>query len=271
MKKFKKYLAITTLAGILSCATYNTDTVNDNVDLDNLGLSDYYFLKNFPSKDYLNLFDKKKLKENLLERLTKKEHTYRNNEEKTFCEEWKGENFKIYNESCEQIKECDVLQLLKIYTILNSFENEEFCDKIGKLVDDDLKDKNHEHGGLVQLEKNKLEFKNYPSMLGDGPLCNKSYRPSEEYFEDASKGCFGQYHFHAVEEDSTKSSGPSGTWDYLTGDISWYCDRWAHDKGYVIFIITKLKGKNFNVDICLRDYMEEMSGKIIDLGNYSYK
>lgn len=233
---------------------------------DNLGvfidfnMSDLYFLRKLSRENYSNLIDKEKLEKDLLERLGSKDHTYRKHKDYM-------KRYGIPDESNEQIKKCNVVQLLKLYIALHSFENKEFCNQMGRLIKEDLKDNHHEHGGLVKLRDLKLIFKNYPSIA----YGNEFYLPPDEYEREANKkGCFANYHFHATTEDDTIYSGPSGYWNYYGGDIFTFVMEWTFDEGFGEFVITKLKGNNFNVDFCLKDYTEENPGIVIDLGNYSY-
>ena len=53
-------------------------------------------------------------------------------------------------------------------------------------------------------------------------------------------------------------------------DLNAFMVEWMIDKGDIEFVITKLKGNNFNVDVCLKDYTEKNPGIVIDMGNYSY-
>lgn len=294
MNKFKKYLIAATLVGALGYCTYERKnafyviknpssiffSLEKGIDIDlqrklmnngygvsDIGLmftfnmSDLYFLRKLSKEDYSSLINKEELEKSLLERLGSKDHTYRKHDS------W-AKKYGIPDESYDQIKKCNIVQLLKLYTALNSFEDEEFCNQMGKLIRMDIKDNEHEQGGLVKLRDFKLVFKPYPSST----YGNYSYTPSEEYEDEAyNKGCFTHYHFHATSEDDTKYAGPSGYWNLLGGDIDYFSIEWIFDKGYVELVVTKLKGNNFNVDACFKDYTEENPGVVIDMGNYSYK
>lgn len=216
--------------------------------------SDLYFLKNLSKIDYTDLINREKLENNLIERLSKKEHTYRK------FEDYQIDAELTYSESYEQIEKCNIVQLLKLYVMLNSLENKEISNGIGELIRSDLRDDNHEHGGLVKLKNLSLVFKNYPSDM-EG---NEVYNPPRDCQEESYKGCFADYHLHAVSGEDTDYAGPS----YV--DLRSYTIEQIINEGYLGIVITKLKGKEFNIDVWFNDYTEEDSHIIIDLGNYSY-
>lgn len=170
----------------------------------------------------------------------------------------------------EGIKHLTTRQLLRVYLILENLEDKEFKQKIGLLLEEDLKDLYAEHGGLILFDKNgKLIF--YPIKSG-----NISNKKENTYYYDNTMLSFSilhiaSYHFHAMKEDSSNSAGPS------IEDIL-HCNYEANIEGESHnIVVTKLNGSRFNMDYCGGEDKDieadpySFSGfKIIDLGNYEY-
>lgn len=103
-----------------------------------------------------------------------------------------------------------------------------------------------EYGGYVDSKNGTLEF-----------VISSTENKEKNTTSDAQfKPVIGFFHYHAHKNDCTELAGPS--------DIDLRTE--SAQKGIPGIVITKLNGKNFNVDFFL-------GGKyllVIDMGNYSY-
>lgn len=162
-----------------------------------------------------------------------------------------------YEEDASQIdhiQNINMLYLVKGY--IDYFKDENNRKEIGKLIREDLADPFSEHGGVVISNNGKYEF------VSVNPLEEKVKNLEDNLSysgEDWTKyiGAIGEYHFHAIKEDSSEYAGPSGSAqsdeEFLNGDISDLIRANEVNSYRIECVITKMKGNKFNADIYFRD------------------
>lgn len=176
----------------------------------------------------------------------------------------KNDKNTVLTEDFSQVYDLSLSQNQIIYLMLKSLKNQNFINKIGQIIEEDVKDKYAEHGGIIQVSKNlELELKTIPSEDTKDKLEeNNSFYNLPDWAENISQ--IAKFHLHAMNYDESKFAGPGeqdliGTNSLL--DITGKTNE---------FIITSLKKGKFNIDYFGGDKLIHKKVKIIDLGNYEY-
>lgn len=161
-------------------------------------------------------------------------------------------------------------QLVRVYLIMEALKTEKFKTDIGVIVEDDLKDMDSEHGGLVLFDGGNLTLHDIPSASkGD----NNRYRLAGEFLNTPH---IIPFHLHADSQDETESSGPS-TIDMFFSSLEGYLDSGESHN----IVVTKLKGRRFNIDFYGFEFKSDNLPKdtiinandyeiMLDLGIYEY-
>ena len=163
-----------------------------------------------------------------------------------------------YKEDFENNKDTlPLVTMIKIKRVLEILQDSQIREQIGSLMEKDINDKNTEYGGHVKLSsQGKIYFDFYSPTTANSDV---SYSRSVVYARDSGKSIAG-FHFHAVNEDSSQMSGPSGLSDTGGGDLGT-----AHTTSSDNVVITPIGKGKFNVDY----YTPNL--QVIDLGNYEYR
>ncbi len=103
-----------------------------------------------------------------------------------------------------------------------------------------------EYGGYIDSKNNTIDF----------VLSSTNNQEKQVTVVLPLTPIIGLFHYHANKEDCTELAGPS--------DIDLQAD--SIQKGIPGIVITKLKNRNFNVDL----FLGTKHPIIIDMGNYSY-
>ncbi|MCX6750722.1 MAG: hypothetical protein NTZ83_04650 [Candidatus Pacearchaeota archaeon] len=195
--------------------------------------------------------DETVLKSKIIKDLKVRTHTY-------------GIDSLFFKEHYSQINELSLNQNKVIYLMLTSLRDSSFVNKIGRIIEGDIKNKYSESGGVVNfVEKNKINLKPVESELSKlrDERNNIEYQlPSEDYLSKK----IAHFHMHASEYDETLSAG-LGIKEILTLARSSILFGRINE-----FIITSLKKGEFNVDYVGVDPEKDKKIRIIDLGNYFY-
>jgi hypothetical protein len=195
--------------------------------------------------------DETVLKSKIIKDLKVRTHTY-------------GIDSLFFKEYYSQINELSLNQNKVIYLMLTSLRDSSFVNKIGRIIEEDIKNKYSESGGVVNfVEKNKINLKPVESELSKlrDERNNIEYQlPSEDYLSKK----IAHFHMHASEYDETLSAG-LGIKEILTLAKSSILFGRINE-----FIITSLKKGEFNIDYVGVDPEKDKKIRIIDLGNYFY-
>jgi hypothetical protein len=159
------------------------------------------------------------------------------------------------------VSELSLNQLQRVYLIIKSLEDSSFIQEIGKEIEEDVKDKYAEHGGIILFDKKRVHLKSIESCLVKDTIYNGFYGPSEESFFTSNLGSF---HIHAEDYTEIDYAHPSSR-DLITSYFSTHITNEAHD-----FLITSLRKGTFNLDYYGGHKAENPITKILDLGNYNY-
>lgn len=222
---------------------------DDKINITELGKKDFYNLYQIQDTEIGEL---------LKNRLTLVNSIYGNIQDKKYFYR-KKDNSLYFNEkeTLKQLVEFNIADLTKIYVLTEMLKSEEFCNKLGKEMGLDFKDKTTEHGGYFKLNINSdtgsynLEIINMvPTEIGDDKG-NETYFGPEELYNPEN---FLDYHFHACADDDSLYAGPSDM-DLFT----------SNDKETSSIVVTRLDEKIFDVDFydCYFD--------VVDLGVYNCK
>lgn len=153
---------------------------------------------------------------------------------------------------------------------MEALNEQKFRAQIGEIIEEDLKNLDSEHGGLVLFDRDaNLTLMNIPSKIN---YDNDMYRIPRESFKIPH---VITYHLHAASQDETKSSGPSTTDMFSSLEMCIDFEE-AHD-----IVITKLEGRRFNVDFYGFEFTLDKFSKntivdvndfeiMLDLGVYEY-
>lgn len=164
----------------------------------------------------------------------------------------------------DDVLDAKPLQLLRCYILLGALQTRRTIEEIGELVELNPKDEKTEMGGIVNYNVNgQLKFNQFNSSTKE----DLSYGHNKRNM--MRNPHVALFHLHAVYDDCTNFAGPS--YDEENGDIESAIDQAKEENEAHHVVITKLKGRNFNVDY----YGAEMqifnpNVAVIDLGNYSY-
>ncbi len=195
--------------------------------------------------------DEESLKKYLINRLKEKQHTPRTNNSPA-------------SEEYSQINELSITQNKIVYLMLNSLKDSSFCNEIGKIIEEDIKNKYSEIGGIVTFkEKNKINLKCIESELSkfkEEENDGQYLLPSDEHFSKK----IAYFHLHSSKHNEKEFAGPSTTDLFILE---------AHSTFSILtseFIITSLEKGMFNVDYTGVDKRKDKKAKVIDLGNYFY-
>lgn len=200
------------------------------------------------------------LEEKIIKTLRGKTHSYRTKN----IEKDSISSIPLFNEHYSQIKELSANQNKIIYLMLTSLKDSSFTNRIGNMIEEDIKNKYSENGGIINFKaKEKINMRYSKSDLdylkdkkNDG-----NYSISEK--ED-SLPKIAYFHLHATSYDETPFAGPSTT-DVIILEANLIDFNLINE-----FIITSLKKGEFNIDYLGVDIIKSKKSKIIDLGNYSY-
>lgn len=149
----------------------------------------------------------------------------------------------------QQRGKLDESDLIKIYTLSDSFKDHEVKEQVGRIVKTDLINDRTELGGLIHLKEGKIDFEMYaPKCKGDDGAYIFTNRLMNKLRQSICS-----FHLHAVSIDEKKHAGPSiedlETSEYLFRDD---------------VVITPIGEGKFNADYYTPN------GIVIDLGNYEY-
>jgi len=210
-----------------------------------------YFIVPFSRKEYALKLSRNRpyLEELILKELNIRAHTFPKEAD--------------HSEMADEVKRLNAVQLLKVYTALESLQKEDLIKMIAQELRKDVEDHSSEHGGIVVFDNHgRLKIEVYPSMAkGD----NNSYLPPSEAIKSKK---FSDFHMHARSEDETIFAGPS---DILGGDLNVPLKYAKQNLPYTALLFTKLKGKAFNADIYFGNPEDPLWPVVVDLGNYSYQ
>ncbi len=216
------------------------------------------------------------MKDNLLIKLQKLEHVPLNESghARDYDSLTKGTDVKIFHSDLEYVRVLNPRQLIRAYLLTELLEDKKVVANVGGQVEEDLKDKKSEWGGIVLLDGSnfhRLEADPNSSVKRLEVDPDQMYLPPKAYFNDLS---LAVYHFHATMRNDTWSTGPSIYLGEkgLEGDIANMAQTIRVQGETHSVVITKLKGKKFNacysggeLDVLLRPEII-----VLSLGNYSY-
>ena len=204
-----------------------------------------YFLDNIKNKPYLE--NEEYLREEINRFIHISKHTYTK----------KDTNNTIFYDTSE----LNLSQLQRIYLMYKSLENHYFTQKIGKIIEEDIRDPFAEHGGIIIFDKKEISFRTLESYLEKDTSNNKFYGTPDEAITNPSLAYF---HLHATSYDESKFAHPSNG-DLIISYYHTHLFNETHD-----FLITPLKKGKFNIDYYGGHKTENPITKILDLGNYIY-
>jgi hypothetical protein len=167
-------------------------------------------------------------------------------------------------EHFSQIYDLSLSQSQRIYLMLKSLKNQDFLNRIGKIIEEDVQDKYSEHGGIITINPNLgLELRVIQSEDAKEKIeeNNSFYNLSD--WENFTKN-ISKFHLHAMSYDESKFAGP-GSQDLIIADTERDIVGKTNE-----FIITSLKKGKFNIDYVGGDKLINKQVKVIDLGNYEY-
>ncbi|MEK6818873.1 MAG: hypothetical protein AABY10_02975 [Nanoarchaeota archaeon] len=171
------------------------------------------------------------------------------------------------------------LQLLRVKIMLDTLRNKKFVNRVGELIDENtLVGEAEEVGGYLRFVEGFLDLVKVSSIHNKV----KAYSWRRGHFVHIPH--LARFHLHATSEDCSKYAGPSGS-EYLTGSFDFPEEGFFENPSDLLtsrreseltgeshdVVITKLKGRKFNVDYYgtqMGHYNPHLS--IIDLGNYKY-
>ena len=213
-------------------------------------------------------------KKTLVEKLDSLPHTHRMG---MLLPDFAG--YHDYYEDPPGIIELAPSQLIRVNYLLDSLDDPAFIQRIARLLTDAVEDKQREHGGLILFQE---DGRLYPQPFQNELLNHTSFEFPAEALENPF---FAQYHFHALEDDSTPYAGPSqsrflffnGGERVLEGSDMATCEVeiLQHGESHNL-VITKLEGKKFNIDYYggVRNVTHPGTIRpkitVIDLGNYDF-
>lgn len=162
-------------------------------------------------------------------------------------------------------------QFLRAYLLFEALQGQELIDNLGELVEEDLQDVYSEHGGLVCFDdEGELFFRPIESVLAKEKDLKNNHRfmlPPEAY---AIPHVF-RYHFHAISEDNSHDSGPSGYAPGTKGDLISCADETRYRGESHCVLVSKLSGSKVNVDYYTGEMMNgRVKIAVIDMGDYEY-
>lgn len=148
--------------------------------------------------------------------------------------------------------------------MLKSLKNPEFVNEIFKIIDEDVKDRYSEHGGIILIHKNlSLELK----VIQDKYAKNKDEINNSSYeLQDWADAIphMAEFHLHAMSYNEERFAGP-GKLDLIGPNNLIDVIGKANE-----FVITSLSKDEFNIDYFGGEKLISEKAKIIDLGNYKY-
>lgn len=211
--------------------------------------------------------DREKIRHHIKKKLKERKHCYRLNTD------YRGDISQI-----DSINSINILYLIKGY--INYFDKEENAKEIFRKIDYDLNINPYSEEGFLVVDSDEgYKLIRYNSR--DFELKNLENNDSyvlPEWFKYI--GHVGVLHFHAVDDDNTKFSGPSGSANsnlkLFNGDIG-VLRIFNEVNPYEIHcVVTKLKNDCINVDlyfcdVILNSLSEKKNSKtvfVLDLGVY---
>lgn len=217
---------------------------------DEVGKKDEEYLNENLSNTSI-IHDEESLKNYLINKLKEKQHTPRTNNPPS-------------SEDYSQINDLSINQNKTIYLMLNALKDSSFCNEIGKIIQEDIKNKYSEIGGIITFkEKNKIKLKPIESELSklkDEENDGQYLLPSDEHFSKK----IAYFHLHSSKYDEKEFAGPSTT-DLFILEAQATFSNLTNE-----FIITSLEKGKFNVDYAGVDRKKDKNARAIDLGNYLY-
>jgi|SRR3989338_1973073 len=180
-----------------------------------------------------------------------------------------GHSYRYTNELPTTVFNLSPRQLVRAYLIMEALKTEKFKTDIGVIVEDDLKDMDSEHGGLVLFDGGNLTLHDIPSASkGD----NNRYILAGD---SLNLPHIIPFHLHAASQDETENSGPS-TIDMFSSLEGYLDSGESHN-----IVVTKLKGRRFNIDFYGFEFKSDNLPKdtiinandyeiMLDLGVYEY-
>ncbi len=212
-------------------------------------INEEYLNENLSYNSLLN--NESSLKKYIINKLSKKPHTFRTNHPSSI-------------EDYSQINELSINQNKIIYLMLNALEDSSFCNNIGKIIEEDIKEKYSEIGGIITFkEKDKINLRCIESELSkfkDEENDGQYLLPSDEHFSKK----LAYFHLHSSKYNETEFAGPSTTDIFILEAHSIFSGLTNE------FVITSLEKGKFNVDYAGVDTKLGKNAKVIDLGNYTY-
>jgi|GEM_PF-5643464 len=167
-------------------------------------------------------------------------------------------------EHFSQVYDLSLSQSQRIYLMLKSLKNKDFLNRIGKIIEEDIKDKYSEHGGIITINPNlSLELRTIQSEDAKDKIeeNNSFYNlPDLENFTPR----VAKFHLHAMSYDEFKFAGP-GSQDIIITNAEREIIGKTNE-----FIITSLEKGRFNIDYFGGDKLIHKQVRVIDLGNYEY-
>lgn len=188
----------------------------------------------------------------LIERLSRMEHTYRTDERE-------GEP----NDAVVLLPG----QRVRTYMLLEALTNSQFIKEVGDIIERNPRDGKSELSGLIVPDSAKMRLGLFETGKSGNQSCSWSARTLKQVPHIAL------FHLHALYDDCTKYASPSfGCEETDFGDSNRVASCTGESHGVVF---TKLEGRMFNADYY--SHQKIVRGKrifsqpaIVDLGNYEY-
>ena len=159
----------------------------------------------------------------------------------------------------DRIAELDNLSLVRLSLLKRTLEDPKALEELGKIIAKDIADKNTEYGGILPFQGDRLRF-NGVSSLSD---TDEAYASPLNGF---LHGGIMTYHLHALEENMSQYSGPSGSPKSGGGD--WSNAKFMDGTDVVITPCGKVEDSpnELWVNVDMYYYDDEGKGRIVDLG-----
>jgi hypothetical protein len=189
-----------------------------------------------------------------------------------------------YSEAPAEVQRLTPAQRTKVYQLLHALQHDrKLRQSIGKTIESDLNDKKTELGGIIAYDGLALRLQeHYPAAFVAGDGNNNYHDPPSRKDAALHPDYFADFHLHATGDDDTAFAGPSPP------DLVWVgCNMHGRTDSCGV-VITKLKGKQFNVDLYFApaapdsviqagamtydEFLQFLPDcRIVDLGNYSWE